>query len=161
MYDRYGSAFESAGGGAGPRWQTFRGGPKDSRTSTWASSSVRAVRAAASKRSCSNSPAAAGKGDGPALESAAPNLEHELHIRSTPRFRVDKLSCRSGEPGGKSKPITVTIPAGIKDGEKMRLRGQGEPAPSGGAPGESDDHHSRRAHPYFRRRGNDLELSCP
>ena len=28
MYDRYGSAFESAGGGAGPRWQSSHGGPE-------------------------------------------------------------------------------------------------------------------------------------
>jgi len=62
---------------------------------------------------------------------------------------------------GKVETITVTIPTGIKDGEKMRLRGQGEPAPSGGSPGDLMITIRVAAHPHFRRRGNDLELSVP
>ncbi len=61
---------------------------------------------------------------------------------------------------GKVDTIGVKIPAGIEDGKKIRLRGQGEPSPTGGREGDLliDP---RRAHPFFRRRGDDLDVRVP
>ena len=63
-------------------------------------------------------------------------------------------------PDGKEETITVSIPVGLKDGQKIRLRGKGEL----GAGGKSGDllltvHVAE--HPCFQRRGNDLELELP
>jgi len=70
-----------------------------------------------------------------------------------------ELSVRRAD--GRIETISVTIPAGIEDGKKLNLRGQGEPSPSGGAPGDLLIGIRVAEHPYFRRRGEDLELSVP
>ena len=57
--------------------------------------------------------------------------------------------------------LKVRIPAGVRDGARVRAAGKGE-AGSGG--GESGDLYVRlrvREHPYFRREGNDILLDLP
>ena len=70
-----------------------------------------------------------------------------------------QLSVRRAD--GKIETISVKIPAGIEDGKKIRLRGQGEPSPSGGTPGDLLITVRVAEHPHFRRRGGDLELAVP
>ncbi len=62
--------------------------------------------------------------------------------------------------GGKSDAITVKIPPGMESGKKMRLRGQGEEG-HGGKPGDLIVEVTVAPHPYFRRRGQNLELTLP
>ncbi len=57
--------------------------------------------------------------------------------------------------------ITVKIPAGIEDGKKMRLRGQGQPGPEGGPNGDLLLTVHVQSHPYFSRRGEHLYLRLP
>ncbi len=64
-------------------------------------------------------------------------------------------------PSGKGGTITVKIPPGIEDGKKMRLRGQGEPAPAGGTPGDLLLTVHVAPHPCFQRRGNHLHVKLP
>ncbi len=56
--------------------------------------------------------------------------------------------------------MSVRIPPGVRDGETLRLRGQGERL--GGGPG-SDLHLTLRVaeHPVFRRAGEDLHVTVP
>ena len=64
--------------------------------------------------------------------------------------------------GGKQESIQVKIPPGVESGKKMRLRGQGEPAPRGG--GQAGDlllTLNVAPHPFFKRSGNNLELRLP
>lgn len=63
--------------------------------------------------------------------------------------------------GSKREAIQVTIPAGVDSGQKIRLRGQGEPSASGGASGDLIITLSVAAHPHFRRQGQNLELRLP
>jgi len=77
---------------------------------------------------------------------------------------------RSGRPcprcGGSGRirsneMLKVRIPAGVRDGARVRAAGKGE-AGSGG--GDSGDLYVRlrvREHPYFRREGNDILLDLP
>jgi curved DNA-binding protein len=65
-------------------------------------------------------------------------------------------------PGAPSDNLKVRIPAGVKDGGRLKLKGQGLPPPGGGPCGDLHLELSVRPHPFFRRRGdNDLELDLP
>ncbi len=63
-------------------------------------------------------------------------------------------------PGG-GKPIQVKIPAGVADGQKIRLRGKGEPSPDGGEPGDLVLTVQVRPHPVFTREGLNLRVDVP
>ncbi|MBY6195995.1 DnaJ C-terminal domain-containing protein [Vibrio hangzhouensis] len=57
---------------------------------------------------------------------------------------------------GEQKKINVKIPAGIKDGEKIRFSGKGGPGINGGPAGDLLLSIATRAHAYLERDGNDL-----
>lgn len=57
--------------------------------------------------------------------------------------------------------IKVKIPAGVKDGQKIRLRGQGMPGRNGGADGDLLITIRVTPHPLLRREGDDLYLEAP
>lgn len=55
----------------------------------------------------------------------------------------------------------VRIPAGVKDGQKIKIRGKGEPSPDGGTPGDIILTVNVRKHPVYRREENNLRLTVP
>lgn len=59
------------------------------------------------------------------------------------------------------RTLKVRIPAGVKDGGKVRLRGQGKPSPRGGAAGDLLLEVQVQAHRHFERRGDQLWLRLP
>ena len=63
------------------------------------------------------------------------------------------------QPGGAA--INVKIPAGVSDGQKIRLKGKGEPSPDGGAAGDLVLSISVRKHPVFERDGQNLRVVVP
>ncbi|RMH25998.1 MAG: J domain-containing protein [Planctomycetota bacterium] len=63
--------------------------------------------------------------------------------------------------GGSSQTIEVTIPKGVADGAKLRVRGAGEPSPTGGTAGDLILTVRVGAHPIFRRHGLDVEFDLP
>ncbi len=62
-------------------------------------------------------------------------------------------------PDGKA--LDITIPAGLKDGQTLRLRGQGEPGFGGGEPGDVLVEISILPHPLFRRDGSTIRSVMP
>ncbi|WP_312138326.1 J domain-containing protein [Sphingobacterium sp.] len=54
------------------------------------------------------------------------------------------------------KNIRITIPAGVEDGQKIRLKGQGGEGMNGGPNGDLYITFSIKGDPNFQRRGNDL-----
>jgi molecular chaperone DnaJ len=56
--------------------------------------------------------------------------------------------------------LDVKIPAGVPDGARLRLAGQGEAAPFGAPSGDFYVDVRIRPHPVFRRFGNDLAMSA-
>jgi DnaJ-class molecular chaperone len=62
---------------------------------------------------------------------------------------------------GKVDTLTVKIPAGIEDGKKIRLRGQGEPGGRKGAPGDLLITVHVAPHSSFQRQGNQLYVKVP
>src|SRR5579884_788522 len=57
--------------------------------------------------------------------------------------------------------LDVTIPAGIEDGQVLRLRGKGGPGLGGGPPGDALIEVHVRPHPLFRRVGDDIHIELP
>jgi len=55
----------------------------------------------------------------------------------------------------------VKIPAGVADGQKIKLKGKGQPSPDGGEPGDLVITVSVRKHPIFERDGLNLRLDVP
>jgi len=62
-------------------------------------------------------------------------------------------------PDGKT--LDITIPAGVQDGQTLRLKGQGTPGLGGGPAGDALITVSVRPHPVFRREGNDIKSVLP
>jgi molecular chaperone DnaJ len=59
------------------------------------------------------------------------------------------------------KKISINIPAGIHDGAKLRLRGQGQPGIAGGQPGDLIVKVNIGEHRFFERKGSDICCKVP
>ena len=57
--------------------------------------------------------------------------------------------------------LNVTIPAGVEDGQILRLRGKGAPSPGDGEPGDALVQIVIRPHRFFTREGDDIILDLP
>ena len=70
--------------------------------------------------------------------------------------RTLSLSGHGGE-----RTLEVNIPAGIREGAKLRLAGQGNPVPGGGTPGDLFLHIRFAPHPRFQIDGDNLLCDLP
>jgi molecular chaperone DnaJ len=61
----------------------------------------------------------------------------------------------------KTRKINVKIPAGVEDGQHLKLRGQGDAAPPGGEPGDLYVFLNILPHPLFQRSDSDLLYEMP
>lgn len=59
------------------------------------------------------------------------------------------------------RKITVKLPAYAEDGQTIRLKGQGEPSPFGGEPGDALVKLRIRPHPRYRVEGRNLHADLP
>lgn len=78
---------------------------------------------------------------------------------------LDFITAINGEtvtlqPSG-AKSIKVKIPAGVNNGQKIRLKGKGEPSPDGGEAGDLVLTVTVRKHPVFERDGYNLRVDVP
>ncbi|QIM15393.1 DnaJ domain-containing protein [Leucobacter insecticola] len=60
-----------------------------------------------------------------------------------------------------SRSVKVKIPAGVSDGQKIKVRGKGDPSPNGGPAGDILLTVSVRKHPVFERDGQHLRVKLP
>ena len=160
MYDRYGSAYESMGGGGpgagGPQpWAGAGGGPQvdidfedlfgggggggfADLFKNLGGRGKRATRRAAPRRGS--------------------NINYELTVPFTSAVLGGEAQIAVQRHDGRTETIQVKIPAGIDDGKRIRLRGQGNPSPDGGPDGDLMIRVKTGAHPYFRRQGKRLDV---
>ncbi|MFC4554556.1 DnaJ C-terminal domain-containing protein [Georgenia faecalis] len=59
------------------------------------------------------------------------------------------------------RTMTVRIPAGVHDGQKIRLRGKGQPGAAGGEPGDMVVTVSVEPHPVYQLDGRNLRITVP
>lgn len=75
-----------------------------------------------------------------------------------------KNACKScGGSGSKAAQakLNVKIPAGIDSGQRLKLRGEGEPGQGGGAPGDLYVQIAVESHPIFEREETELLCEVP
>ncbi len=69
--------------------------------------------------------------------------------------------CRGTGQVPKQRTLEVKIPAGVHEGQGIRVNGEGEPGRSGGPRGDLYCYVRVKAHPFLMRDGNDLVCSVP
>lgn len=69
--------------------------------------------------------------------------------------------CKGSGRVPKHRIVTVKVPAGIHDGQAIRLRGEGEPGEQGAARGDLHCYIRVQEHPFLQRHGNDLLCDVP
>ncbi len=69
--------------------------------------------------------------------------------------------CRSEGFSRTEKKLKVNIPAGVDNGTRLRLTGEGNPGPSGSQPGDLYVVIKVADHPIFERRESDLHCTLP
>ncbi|MFC4273173.1 DnaJ domain-containing protein [Sneathiella chungangensis] len=70
----------------------------------------------------------------------------------------DKRRLTMGDGG---RTLDVAIPAGVTDGQQIRLRGQGEPGIAGGPNGDILINVTVKPHSFFRREGQNVLIELP
>lgn len=88
--------------------------------------------------------------------SSCPRCRGEGHIISDP---CDE--CRGQGRARKTMEKAVRVPAGVDDGMRIRIPGEGEAGIRGGAPGDLYIITNIKPHEIFQRRGNDIWCEVP
>lgn len=88
------------------------------------------------------------------LEDAYRGGSRTIELRS-PEMTAD------GQVTVKPRTLRVTIPAGVTEGQQIRLTGQGSPGLGGGPAGDLLLEVNFRSHPLFRSEGRDIALTLP
>src|SRR5882762_941952 len=70
-------------------------------------------------------------------------------------------SCHGAARVKKQKTLSVKIPAGVDDGDRIRLSGEGEPGVNGGPAGDLYVQIQVKSHPVFQRDHDDLHCEMP
>lgn len=78
--------------------------------------------------------------------------------------KVIKESCTECRGQGRierTRTIEVSVPAGVDNGMRLRVPGEGEQGTNGGVPGDLYVFIEVKEHPFFERRGADLYCNVP
>jgi molecular chaperone DnaJ len=70
-------------------------------------------------------------------------------------------TCHGTGSERRTRRFQVKVPAGVKDGARIKLAGRGEPGPAGGEPGDLLVRVNVAADTVFGRRGDDLTVELP
>jgi len=70
-------------------------------------------------------------------------------------------ACRGSGRAPKKRILTIQVPAGVSDGQVIRMRGEGGPGPDGTARGDLHCYVRVKPHPLLVRNGNDLVCQVP
>ncbi|MET1414159.1 J domain-containing protein [Roseibium sp. HPY-6] len=113
-------------------------------------------------RSGSRPGAGAGFGGGGARTKAPPKTKGK-NVDIVARVSLEDI-VNSGKtqvtlPSGKT--VNVTLPKGLEEGEKIRLKGQGHPGDNGGPAGDVMVEVRIKPHKLFEVKGSDLHLDLP
>ena len=104
---------------------------------------------------------AAGRGRaGRTRQRAGRDVEHELELTLEDAYHgtMRRLALKHD---GQARTVDVRIPAGVGDGSRVRVAGEGEHGVGGAAAGDLYLRIRLAAHPVFERKGRDLYVRVP
>lgn len=89
-----------------------------------------------------------------------PQRGSDLTMTTTLNF-IDGVKGTSIKVNVGGKDVSVNIPAGVNDGQKIKLRGKGQASPNGGEAGDLIITCNIKPHPIFSRDGNNIRVTVP
>ena len=89
------------------------------------------------------------------------DLKHEMTVPFATAIKGGEVAVSVQRADGNLETITIKIPAGIDDGKRIRVRGQGEPGEGSAPAGDILVTMSNAPHPFFRRTGNRIDVRVP
>ena len=92
---------------------------------------------------------------------AGHDLEANLSVSLREAFTGTRRTINLPDATGMPRPIEVRIPAGVRSGERLRVRGKGAPGRGGGPPGDLFFHVDIVPHPVFTRKDSDIVINLP
>ncbi len=171
MYDRYGSSFESmgAGGPGGGAWRAHSsgGGPgfgfEDFNLDLEQILGGRGGGPGGGFEEIFRRFTGGGRQRGGSRRrpTRGADLQTDLKVPFQTAVTGGKVNVQVKRADGTAESIAVTIPPGIDDGKKLRLRGKGNPSPTGGPTGDLMVTVRVQPHPFYERRGKNLEVTVP
>jgi curved DNA-binding protein len=92
---------------------------------------------------------------------AGHDVEHELEITLPEAYKGADQQLEIREDTGKIRRLAVKVPAGVRDGQRIRLAGQGAPGANGAPSGDLYLKVRVKPHPLYQRDGDDLRMELP
>ena len=89
-----------------------------------------------------------------------PQRGSDLTVSSTINF-IDSIQGTQLKVGVHGETVNVKIPAGIQDGQKLKVRGKGQQSPNGGSAGDLVVTVKVKPHPIFSRDGDNIRVAVP
>lgn len=91
------------------------------------------------------------------------DLEQPIEIALQEAYRGVERALEAVEANDptRRRRLTVKIPAGVRDGQRIRLAGQGAPGGGGGRSGDLYLVVRVKEHPFFGREGDDIHIELP
>lgn len=97
------------------------------------------------------------RGGASSFRSAGRDMEAEISVDLETAFHGSKQTIKISD----GKTITVNIPKGVVEGQRIRLSGQGSPGIGGGAAGDLYLRIRMRPHRLYQLEGRDIYLNLP
>lgn len=97
------------------------------------------------------------RGGGGGFSARGADLRYSLEVD----FMDAALGAERTVPLPEGGTIELTIPAGLRDGQVLRLKGKGRPGLGGGPAGDALVEVTVKPHPMFERTGDDVEVELP
>lgn len=91
------------------------------------------------------------------FHARGPDIRYHLEVAFLDAVLGTKRSVTMPDGNG----VSITIPAGVEDGQVLRLRGKGAPGYGDGPPGDALVTISVLPHPVFKRECDDIEVELP
>lgn len=182
QYDQFGPGFEQMAGAGGFNWGGAQGGAYQGNPFggaggfRWSGGApggqadfdLNDILGGMFGAGAGGSPFGAGAGNArrqrrrPTGPSKGSDQQHEITVPFNTSVMGGDYEISVTRPGGAPERVTIKIPVGISDGKKVRLRGQGNPAPTpDGKPGDLILTVKVAAHPNFERRRDQLYVTVP
>lgn len=89
-----------------------------------------------------------------------PQRGSDLTTTSTINF-IDSIHGTQLKLTVHGESVNVKVPAGIQDGQKLKVKGKGQPSPNGGPAGDLVVTIKVKSHPVFSRDGENLRVTVP